>query len=413
MPTVRTEECEVVIIGGGPAGLRAATELARSGTSVVVLDRESELGGIPRHCHHTGYGMRDLYRFISGPAYARLMVDKAASAGATLRANNMVTGWKNGQLEVTSPQGRHALAARAIVLATGARERPRPARLIPGDRSAGIYTTGQLQNLVYLHDRKVGTRAVIVGAELVSWSAALTLRHAGCATVMLTTEYPKADAYTLFSVPGQMVLGADVATQTRVVRLIGRPRVTGVEIEHIPTRTRKIVECDTVIFTGDWIADHELARMAGLEMDAATTGPRVDGALRTSAPGIFAAGNLVHPVETADCAALAGAHVAAAVAEYLSGVTPPRDEADLVANAPLRWVSPSKLRIGDRQPARGRLLFWCDEYVSAPTVVATQDGREVGRVRLMYPAAPGRMFRVPATMLGQLQPGIAVKFSLA
>jgi thioredoxin reductase len=410
---VRTEEWEVAVIGAGPAGLRAATELARSGSRVVVLDRESELGGIPRHCNHTGYGMRDLYRFMSGPAYARIIVDKATSAGAMLRANNMVTGWNGGQLEVTSPQGRYALRARAIVLATGARERPRPARLIPGDRSAGIYTTGQLQNLVYVQHREVGTRAVIVGAELVSWSATLTLRHAGCKTVMMTTEYPKADAYTLFSVPGRAVLGVDVATETRVVRVVGRPRVTGVEIEDIPTRTRKMVACDTVIFTGDWIADHELARLAGLEMDAATTGPRVDGSLRTSAPGIFAAGNLVHPVETADCAALSGAHVAAAVADYLSGVVPPRDEVDLVANAPFRWVSPSKLRIGDRSPARGRLLFWCDEYVSAPTVVATQDGREVGRVRLLYPAAPGRMFRVPATMLRGFQPGIPVRFGIA
>jgi thioredoxin reductase len=321
-----------------------------------------------------------------------------------------VTGWQARHLEVTSPQGRYLLDARAIVLATGARERPRPARLIPGDRSVGIYTTGQLQNLVYLHHRKVGARAVIVGAELVSWSAAWTLRHAGCRTAMLTTEYPKADAYSIFSVPGRVFFGAEVATETRIVRVIGRPRVTGVEVEHVPTRQRRIVECDTVVFTGNWIADHELARMAGLEMDTATTGPRVDGALRTSAAGIFAAGNLVHPVETADCAALSGAHVAAAVDDYLSGTAPPAGEVELVARAPLRWVCPSKLRLGDRPPARGKLLFWCDEYVRMPTVVATQDGREVGRVRLAYPAAPGRMFRVPSSMLGAFQPGTAVEF---
>jgi len=209
-----------------------------------------------------------------------------------------------------------------------------------------------------------------------------------------------------------VLFGAEVATRTRVVRVIGRPRVTGVEIEHVPTGDRRIVECDTVVFTGDWIADHELARLAGLDMDAASTGPRVDGALRTSAEGIFAAGNLVHPVDTADCAALSGAHVARTVANYLSGASTPSDAVDLVTTPPLRWVSPSTLRPGDGPPARGKLLFWCDEYIRRPTVVATQKGREVGRVRLVYPAAPGRMFRVPSTMLRGFQPGDAVEFSI-
>jgi thioredoxin reductase len=409
---VRIEHVEVAVIGGGPAGLRAAGELAKMGAAVIVLDRESELGGIPRHCDHAGYGIRDLHRFMSGPAYAETIVGNAARAGAVLRANSAVTGWQDRKLEITSPQARYLLSAKAIVLATGARERPRPARLIPGDRAAGTYTTGLLQNLVHLQHRNVGSRAVIVGAELVSWSAAWTLRHAGCTTVMLTTEYARADAYAIFRLAGRVLFGAEVATSTRVVRVIGRPRVNGVEIEHVPTGDRRIVECDTVVFTGDWIADHELARLAGLDMDAASTGPRVDGALRTSAEGIFAAGNLVHPVDTADCAALSGAHVARAVANYLSGASTPTDAVDLVTTGPLRWVSPSKLRLGDGPPARGKLLFWCDEYIPRPTVVATQKGREVGRARLLYPAAPGRMFRVPSTMLRGFQPNEAVEFSI-
>ena len=120
---------------------------------------------------------------------------------------DMVTGWHDEHsLDVTSPQGRLQVDARAIILATGARERPRPARLIPGDRPAGVYTTGQLQNLVHLHHRAVGRRAVVVGAELVSWSAVLTLKHAGCRTALMTTTYPSPESYGVFNIAGKSPL---------------------------------------------------------------------------------------------------------------------------------------------------------------------------------------------------------------
>lgn len=409
---MRTEQIETVIVGGGPAGLRAGAELAGRGIQVAVLDREAETGGIPRHSAHPGYGMRDLGRFLSGPAYARTLTHRARAAGAELRTSNAVTGWQGNLLEVTSPQGRYRIDATSIVLATGARERPRPARRIPGDRGAGIYTTGQLQNIVHLHHASVGQRAVIVGAEAVSWSAALTLKESGCATVMLTTTYPSPDSYAAFSFPGRPFFGTRVATSTRVVRVIGKPRVTGVEIENTLTGAREIVECDTVIFTGDWIADHELARLRGLDMDPATTGPRVDGALRTSVPGVFAAGNLLHPVDTADCAALDGAHVAGSVAAFLRGEAIPDASVDLIVEPPFRWIAPSILRRGDALPPRGKLLLWTDEYVRTPMVVARQDGVVIGRKRMPWPAAPGRVFRVPVSLLRGMRPGLPVSVGL-
>src|SRR6478752_1548169 len=235
----------VAIIGAGPAGLTAAAELATDpALKVTILEREAHAGGIPRHSDHLGYGMRDMKTLITGPAYARKLVA-------------MVTGWHDEHsLDVTSPQGRLQVDARAIILATGARERPRPARLIPGDRPAGVYTTGQLQNLVHLHHRAVGRRAVVVGAELVSWSAVLTLKHAGCRTALMTTIYPSPESYGVFNIAGKSpLIGVDVATRTRVVRVIGKPALTAVEIENIDTGARRIVECDTLVLTGDWIPD--------------------------------------------------------------------------------------------------------------------------------------------------------------
>lgn len=391
----------VAIVGAGPSGLQAAADLGKVlGGDVLVLDREAQPGGIPRHCFHPGYGIRDLRRFISGPRYARVLTDRAVASGADIMTSAMVTGWTpDGALEVTSPRGRFTVAARATILATGARERPRTARRIPGDRPAGVYTTGQLQNLVHLHHQKVGSRAVIVGAELVGWSAALTLKHAGCSTVLMTTEYPSPDVYRLFSTFGGVYFRTRVATRTKVVRVIGRGRVSGVELEDLDTGQRSVVECDTVVFTGDWIPDHELARSADIRIDANTLGPAVDTRLRTEREGVFAIGNLVHPVDTADVAALDGAHVTPHVLRYLDGDRDGRTAVELQPGSGFRWLSPSRFHPGEPGPARGFLLLWPDRLQPRPTIIARQDGREIGRLTTWWPAAPGRVYRVPYQLL--------------
>lgn len=394
---------DVVIVGGGPAGLTAARELARD-RSVVVLDREREAGGIPRHSDHLGYGMRDLRRVTSGPAYARRLVDAALSAGAEIRTEAQATGWAGERtLEVTSPQGRTVMTAGAVVLATGARERPRAARLVPGDRPAGVLTTGQLQNLVHLQHRSPGARAVVVGAELVSWSAVLTLREAGCETVLMTTEHARGESYAAFRGPARAVLRTPVATSTRVVRVLGRDRVVGVEVEG-PEGARREIACDTVVFTGGWIPDHELVRLGGIDLDPATLGPRVDSALRTSAPGVFGAGNLLHPVDTADVAALDGRFVADSVRRWLDTREAVPPGVRVVAAEPFRWVAPSLIAPGAPPPPRGRLLLWSDDYRTAPKVVAVQDGRTIGGVRVPWPLSPGRVFRVPWSLVRAADP---------
>jgi thioredoxin reductase len=416
MNTRHDEHVAVAVIGGGPAGLTAAAELApHVDGEVRVIEREIDTGGIPRHSDHPGYGIRDLKRFISGPAYARRLTEMAKDAGAVLETSAMVTGWADDRtLEITSPAGRRHLSADAVVLATGARERPRPARLIPGDRPDGVYTTGQLQNLVHLHHAKVGASAVVIGAELVSYSAVITLREAGCRTVLMTTTYPAAESYTAFRAVGRLALHVPVATRTRVTRINGKGRVESVEIENLDTGHRETVACDTVITTGDWIPDNELARSAGLAIDPATRGPRVDSALRTSTAGVFAAGNLLHPVDTADVAALDGQHVAAQVQRWLRTHDVPRPGVRLLADPPLRWVAPQILRPGDPAPARGRLLLWTDASVTVPHVQIIQDGKVVASRRLPWPAAPGRVFRVPSALLKDADPhGGAIHITLA
>lgn len=407
-PPLSRRATDVLIIGGGPAGLTAAATLApQLDGEVLVVDREAAAGGIPRHSDHPGYGIRDLRTFISGPAYGRRLTDNARRAGARIETETMVTDWvAPDTVAITSPRGRQAVTARAIVLATGARERPRTARLIPGDRVAGVYTTGQLQNLVHVHDRKPGRRAVIVGAELVSWSAALTLRAAGCTPLLMTSVYAAPESYALVTIAGRLGMRLPVVTRTRVVGIRGRGRVEAIELENLDTKARRTVHCDTVIFTGDWIPDNELARAAVLDIDEHTRGPLVDTSQATSAAGVFAIGNLTHPVDTADVAAIDGRAVAAQVLAYLRGenradVATPKVR--VLPGENLRWVSPGRLS-PLASPPRDRILAWPCRHLRFPTVTVVQDGSTIRRRRLSWSASPGRVFRIPYSVLGSVSP---------
>ncbi len=396
----------VAIVGGGPSGLTAAASLAdRVDGEVLVIEREAETGGIPRHSDHLGYGIRDLKRFISGPAYARRLTAMAQDAGVTLETEAMVTGWAGDrQLQVTSPRGLRTVTADAVVLATGARERPRPARLVPGDRPDGVYTTGQLQNLVHVHHAKVGSRALVVGAELVSWSAVLTLREAGCATIGMVSGYARPESYAAFRVAGRALMKGPVHTRSRIVGIEGKGRVRSAVVENIETGSRVSVDCDTVVFTGDWIPDHELARTGGLAMDPATRGPVVDAGLRTSSPGVFAVGNLLHPVDTADGAALDGRHVAGTVTSWLERRDEPPKAIRIRTEGPFRWVAPQLVSLEGGVAPRGDLLFWVDEYRRLPKLRAVQDGRTLATKRTPWPAAPGRVYRAPWSLVADADP---------
>ena len=234
-----------------------AEALAQRGIEVVVVDREAEAGGIPRLSHHRSFGL-DLHRLLRGPEYARRRVERALDAGAAIHTGVSVLGWQGDALSFTAPTGPGSINATAVILATGCRERPRSARLVPGDRPAGVLTTGQLQQLVAV-GATVGRRAVVVGAEHVSYSAALTLRGAGAQVVMVTPA-PRHDAYATFAL-AMRALRVPLVRSAEVVGILGRSRVEAVQLADGST-----IECDTVVFTGGWVPDDELARAAGIDL---------------------------------------------------------------------------------------------------------------------------------------------------
>jgi thioredoxin reductase len=384
---------DVLIVGGGPSGLAAAIELRRLGVPrVLVVDREEQAGGIPRHAAHTGFGIRDLHRLLTGPRYAARYVRAAQAAGVDVRTGTTVAGWSGPTtLDLVGAAGRAAVTASAVVLATGCRERPRHARLVPGDRPMGVFTTGALQQFVYLQHQPVGRRAVVVGAEHVSFSAVLTLAHAGAATVAMLTEHPRHQTYGPFKWLTATRFRVPILTSHRLTNICGRRRVDAVEVTDLRTSSTRRFECDTVVFTGDWIPDHELARSGGLVMDPATRAPRVDLALRTSARGVFAAGNLLHAAETADVAALSGRHAARAVSDFLrTGRWPDTQPIRLQCEPPLQWVSPSAVSGDAASPPHGYFILRVNAVCAPARLVIGQGTRRLWqqRYRRLIPSLP-------------------------
>jgi thioredoxin reductase len=386
-----------VVVGGGPTGLAAAIELRRLGIeSVTVLEREREAGGIPRHSAHTGFGLRDLRTVLTGPRYAQRYRELAAKTGVEIVEETMVTGWEGvRRLKLTGPEGPREIEPPAVLLATGCRERPRSARLIPGSRPAGVMTTSTLQQLVHLHGKRVGRRAVIVGAEHVSFSAIATLAHAGASVAGLVTDLPKHQSLAAFRAGAAVRYRAPVWTRTAVTNISGADRVESVELTDLDSGRSREVECDLVVFSADWIPDHELAVMAGCELDAGSLGPLVDPACRTTRQGVFAAGNLIHPAETADLCALDGRHAAAPIAAYLRGAREWPRHIRLAARGPLAWVVPNLLLGTAHPPPRNRFLLRSRGILRLPRITIRQDGRELWRGRLRR-LVPGRSAHIPA-----------------
>ncbi|MFI6934959.1 NAD(P)/FAD-dependent oxidoreductase [Streptomyces sp. NPDC050287] len=390
-------DVDVLVVGAGPAGLAAAARLAVGGAGrVEVLDRERQAGGVPRHCAHGGYGT--LLHPLTGPAYARLLVTAAEQAGAVVRTGVTALDWAGPlALRTVGPQGPEILRARAVVLATGARERPRAARLVPGTRPAGVYTTGELQQAVHLYGQHIGTRAVVVGAEDVSYAAADTVRSAGARVVAMVTDLPRPQTAPVRALDCRLRQGIPLLADTTVTELLGHGRLSGVRVRHRDGRTA-VLPCDTVVFTGDFVPDHELARRGGLTLDPGTKGPVVDGTLHTSRPGVFAVGSVLHAVENAATATREGVHAAGAVLRTLAGADRP-DGVPLLVDPPLRWIAPNRVAPGDRLP-----------YVLRTTVPltrrllrVTQDGRLLHRARLGT-AVPNRTVTLTARWTGRVDP---------
>ena len=268
------ERRDVVIIGGGPAGLSAARRLSELGIAATVLEREQQAGGVPRHCGHMGFGWDSHRRIWTGPRFAaRLRED---SKDLDVRTGHSVLGIDGDVLRVQNQHGIAEMSAGKIILATGTRETPRAPRFVGGSRPRGVMTTGALQANVYLQKFRPFQRPVIIGSEWVSFSAILTCRHIGIRPVAMIEAKDHITAPRPGDLVAKLVYGVPVWTRTTLIAIEGRTQVEAVEIE--TGGERRHIACDGVIFTGEWVPEAALL----VSRPKVTLAGNVHGDLKTS-----------------------------------------------------------------------------------------------------------------------------------
>ena len=313
----------VLIVGAGPAGLAAAHALSKQGIgNIFVIDRDDEPGGLPRFCHHPGFGLEYARWPYTGPGFARRLLRDLHGADVRILSRTTLLSLRDGpEVEIVGPTtGLRRIRPEAVILATGIRESNRGNLAVPGGRAeSGILTTGQLQQIVA---RKVALPArlksvIVVGTEHVAFSAIWTARKAGLRVTAMIGAEDRIMSFAPFGTLG-ILLGTQVLTQSRLREIETKDgAVTGALVE-TPHGTQRLA-ADGIVFTANWIP--ETAALAGspVALDPATRGPRIDQAMRTSGRGVFAAGNVLHGVESSGWCANEGRHAGDMVARYLRG----------------------------------------------------------------------------------------------
>lgn len=413
---VATQAFDVVVIGGGPAGMAAALAAHKARARVAIVEREQHLGGILRQCIHPGFGLSHFKQELTGPEYAQRFIDQVYATDIALFLNSMVLGIDSGEptedtavhtVTLMNPAGMLRLTGRAVVLAMGCRERTRSEIKIPGSRPAGVFTAGLAQRYINIENLKPGSRAVILGSGDIGLIMARRCTLEGISVEGVYELMPYANGLRRNVKNCLDDFGIPLHLSTTATRVIGHDRVEAVEVSQVDERlapipgTERVVPCDTLLLSVGLIPENELSVAAGVELDPRTRGAVVDQSLQTGVPGIFACGNVLHVHDLADNVTTESERAGAAAAAYAlgtgAGAVPdceltvsPAGIAGYALPGRITAVALTKLNFRVRRPvdtARVRILAGDEELLA-------------GKVRAFKPSVM-ESFPLPAKVIQQ------------
>ena len=351
-------KADIAIIGSGAAGLAAAIEVKKANLSVLIIERDKELGGITLQCIHNGFGLKEFQEELTGPEYAQRFINQVKELEIPYLLNTMVIELTKDKniYAVNNEEGLIEVNAKAIILAMGCRERTRGAINIPGFRPAGIYTAGQAQRFVNIEGYLPGSTFVILGSGDIGMIMARRLTWEGCKVKAVVEILPYVSGLLRNQVQCLEDYDIPLITNYTVTKIHGRDRIKGVTISKVDRNfdrivgSEKFIECDTLLLSVGLIPENELTLQAGVELSK-NGGPVVDNNLETSVEGIFACGNVLQVHDLVDLVTAEAKRTGKVAAEYVKSrydkEIKARETIKLVSGDNVNYVKPDLINKND------------------------------------------------------------------
>ncbi len=403
------EERELVIIGAGPAGLAAAAEAVRRGVkSILLLERNPIAGGILNQCIHDGFGLERFGQSLSGPEYIERFLSVQNEPGVELVPSAMALRLEEGpRVTYADQSGLHTVCAKAVILATGCRERTRGAIRIPGERPSGVYTAGVVQHLTNIDNVLVGKRAVILGSGDIGLIMARRLTLEGVEVLCVLEKLPYCSGLSRNVRQCLMDYGIPLHLGTTVVEIEGAHRLEAVVAAEVDKfgaekpNTRRRIPCDTLILSVGLIPENELLKACGAEMDPVTGGALVDGELMTSVKGVFSCGNGLHVHDIVDMVSAEAERAARFASDYILGAqnADGKEQIPLNVGDGVRYALPRKIVAGEETVLSLRVK----SPGSMQTVRVYRGGQTIAEKR-MRRLSPAEMIRIKLPALCGAEP---------